>query len=400
MRLSSPLHTTGRCNKRSVSERAQTSSRDRPRIRVCFVVGVLGRGGAERQLVYWLRTLRDQAVETRVLSLSQGQPFQREIEDLGVPVEWVGANPSRVARLAAIVAALRRQPADVVQSTHFYTNLYAAVAAAITGARSIGAIRGDVLEALRANSPFGLAGLFLPNYLVVNSPPARQDAVDRGRSPTHVLLVRNVVDGSRFGFRAYRGAAAGPEGLRLLFIGRLTHEKRADRFLRLVERTSREFAGWNVEARIVGDGPERAVLEDLRSTLQLDPSKVQFMGEMQDMAPLYAWADLLVLTSDHEGSPNVILEAMSCGLPVIATAVGGVPDLLCFGGGLMARPQSEDALFAVVAKLATDAQLAELLAAAGTRYVARNHSVESLSPQLDTIYRMVVAGRTPRRASS
>jgi glycosyltransferase involved in cell wall biosynthesis len=212
-----------------------------------------------------------------------------------------------------------------------------------------------------------------------------------------VLLVRNVVDTSRFGYGENRTVARTPGSLRLLFVGRLTDEKRADRFLRLAERTCREFAGKRVEARIVGDGPERAVLEDLRSTLMIDPGRVQFIGEIGDMAPLYAWADLLVLTSDHEGSPNVVLEAMASGLPVVATAVGGVPDLLCCGGGLMARPESEDALFAAVMKLATDTRLAERLSLEGTRYVARNHSLDSLGSQLDMMYKTVVGERTSRQ---
>jgi glycosyltransferase involved in cell wall biosynthesis len=375
-----------------------SSSSDGP-LKVCFIVGTLGRGGAERQLVYMLRALRSHAVDTRVLCLTRGEPIQSEIENLGVSVEWVGANPSQPVRLAAIVGALRREHADVVQSTHFYANAYAAVTAVLTGARSVGAVRGDVLEGLKANPLAGWADLRLPEFLVVNSRPARDAALERRRSAARVFLVPNAVDSSRFGSRAHRRPAAASGELRLLFAGRLTEEKRADRFLRLVERAGRELPNRRVEARLIGDGPDRAGLEALRSSLRLDPSRVQFVGEVSDVSPEYYWADVLVLCSDHEGTPNVLLEAMASGLPVVATAVGGVPDLLCHGGGLMVRPQSDEALLAAVLKLANDPRLAESLAEEGARYVAHNHSLDSLGRRLDAVYKTAMGQGTSCRVS-
>jgi glycosyltransferase involved in cell wall biosynthesis len=365
------------------------SSYDSRTIKVCFVVGTMARGGAERQLAHMLGSFRDHRVDARVMCLTKGEALQREIEECGISVEWVGADPSHAARLETIVSSLRHEPADIVQSAHFYTNLYAAVAATFTGARSIGAVRNDVISELRSNLPFGLADLLLPHYLVVNSALACQRAVKLGRSPKRVLLVRNAVDASRFQSSERPGAGPPSESLRLLFVGRLIPQKRADRFLRLVSAVARVLPGRRVEARIVGDGPYRAALENVRDELHLDPDQVQFVGAMDDVAPLYAWADVLVLTSDYEGTPNVVLEAMASELPVVATAVGGVPDLLCRGGGLMVRPESEDELCNAVARLATDARFAKRLTAEGNRYVAHNHSLDSLWRQLDLTYRTV-----------
>lgn len=380
--------------------RVAHSPADRGYLRLCFVAGTLGRGGAERQLVYMLEALRGHAVEPRVLCLTQGEPYQREIESLEVPVEWIGANPSRLARMVAIIRSLEREPAEVVQSAHFYTNLYASVAGRLTGARSIGAVRNDLLSELRDDRTVGIAHLLLPSYLVANSRLAQQRAVALGRSSARVFLIRNAVDTSHFCLRESRSAVPAPDCLRLLFVGRLTGQKRADRFLRLVERLSREFSDRCVEARLVGDGADRTILENLRSTLRLDPRRVQFVGELADTSALFSWADVLVLPSDHEGTPNVILEAMAIGLPVVATAVGGVTDLLCHGGGLMVRPGSDEAIYAAVKKLMTDARLADCLVQEGARYVARNHSLDGLASQLDTLYETVMEQRTPRQAKS
>jgi glycosyltransferase involved in cell wall biosynthesis len=358
-------------------------------MRLCFIVGTLGRGGAERQLLYMLRALKKTGIQIRVLSLTAGETYEQDIQDLGIGVECVGGNPSRLARLAAIVTAVRREPADIIQSTHFYTNHYAAVAARFIGATSVGAVRGNLREALRGSRPFGLVGLLMPDYLVVNSRPALQDALKRGRSPERVVLLTNVVDTNRFS-PGDQFKSPATDRLRLLFVGRLTGEKRADRFLRLVHGITQVLPGQVVEAKIAGDGPDRPMLEALRSSLQLDPDRVRFIGEAQDTAPLYHWADMLVLTSDHEGTPNVILEAMACRLPVVAAAVGGVPDLLRHGGGLAVRPEDEKAFAEAVLRLHRNRELAESLAVEGSRYVAHNHSLDSLGARLTSIYDTII----------
>lgn len=368
------------------------------RIKVCFVVGTLGRGGAERQLIYMLGALKSRPVDIRVLCLTRGEALEAEIKDLGVSVEWVGSSPSRARRLVSIVRSLRREPADIVQSAHFYTNIYAATAATLTGSRSIGAIRNDVLSELRGNPLIGFADLLWPGHLVVNSRLAQRRAVERGRSPDRVLLVSNAVDSLRFGTDRHGGAFRNPDRLHLLLVGRLTRQKRVDLFLRLIDKADCGLDGQRVEARIVGDGEDRASLEALSSTLGLDPRRVLFTGQVEDTAPFYSWADILVLTSDHEGTPNVVLEAMASGLPVLATAVGGVPDLLCHGGGLMVRPGSLDALFTTLAQMVGDVGLVERLAREGRQYVARNHSLDSLRSQLSEVYEVVMArGRSSTR---
>lgn len=100
-----------------------------------------------------------------------------------------------------------------------------------------------------------------------------------------------------------------------------------------------------------------------------------------------------MLTSDQEGTPNVLLEAMAAGLPVVATAAGGVPNLLCRGGGLMVAPTHEDRLFDAVRRLDRDPGLQRDLVDAGTRYVERNHSLESLAAELHTLYHTIMDGR-------
>ncbi len=97
--------------------------RDLEDLRVAFIVGTLGQGGAERQLYYILEALRASGARPRVLCLTHGEFWEDRIRALGVDVRWVGMSSSRLARLRAIVLDIRREPVAVIQSQHFYTNV-------------------------------------------------------------------------------------------------------------------------------------------------------------------------------------------------------------------------------------------------------------------------------------
>lgn len=349
------------------------------------MAGTLGRGGAERQLLYSLSSLKNSSVTTRVLCLTNSEPLEDGIRNLGVPVSWVGSSPSHLLRLAKVVQSVRHQPADIVQAVHFYTNIYVALAARICGATSIGAIRSDLASELIGSRATGQAQLRLPHYLIANSRLARERALAMGRSPERVLLVENAVNREEFPYQQSSHRPTSRE-VRMLFVGRLVSEKRCDRFLRLASALGRSLQDRRIEARIVGNGPQMGALRLLHRGLGLSSSDVQFLGEVEDMGPAYRWADFLVLTSDHEGTPNVVLEAMSCGVPVISTAVGGVPDLLGSGRGLLVLPDDEATLADAASRLAQDAGLREQLSVRAHDYVTSHYSLETLRARLESVY--------------
>ena len=121
-------------------------------LRICFLAGTLGQGGAERQLYYMLEELQQAGLRVTLLCLTQGEFWERRITELGVRCVWVGQKQSRLWRLFRIFQELRQERPDIVQSQHFYTNLYAAVAGRILGLPTIGAIRSDVFGEVRDNA--------------------------------------------------------------------------------------------------------------------------------------------------------------------------------------------------------------------------------------------------------
>lgn len=361
---------------------------DKDKLRICFLAGTLGRGGAERQLVYMLRALKGAGVSTRVLCLTEGEAFESEIKSLGVPVDCVGAFGWRPMRLYKIVRALREKPADILQSVHFYTNLYTAVAARILRIGGIGAIRNDLVSELNEKGSLSWGQLKAPGHLIANSAIAQQRAIGHGISPERIALVRNAVDAPCFKVekRSEQGRA-----IRILFVGRLVEQKRPDRFLRAAARVIQKLPAQPIRFVVAGDGPLRSELEALALKLNLGRDQLEFTGELADVGAVYDQADLLVLTSDWEGTPNVLLEAMARSIPIVATRAGGVPEIIGQDRGLMVEPDDEDNLTAAIERLVVDSNLRLELGRNGQEYVARDHSLGALKMTLLSIYEKVLS---------
>ena len=356
---------------------------DPSKIKVCFVAGTLGQGGAERQLFYMLQALRHSGAAVRLLCLTQGEFWESKIQALGVPVTWVGQDSSRLARLRRIARELRADPPDIVQSAHFYTNLYAALAARWLGLKEIGAVRNDALSEVKANGRLlGRLSLRLPRVLAPNSHAGLRNAAKLGVPESRCHFLPNVVDTGRFVpvDRSQRDA------LTLLAVGRLVPQKRMDRFLRLLAAV-RGASPIPVHGIIAGTGELRKSLMAQARELGLLPDGIEFLGGVSDLVPVYQRSDLFVLTSDWEGTPNVVLEASACGLPVVATRSGGTVEVVRAGEtGLLFDAADEDGMSRELVNLTGEVKRRFVMGAAARQFVETNHSVRRLPEFLAALY--------------
>ena len=359
-------------------------------MKVCFLVGTLARGGAERQLIFMLKALREEGVEARLLCLTEGEAHEREIRELGIEPEWVGSNHNRLLRLRRIIGSLRTKPADIVQSSHFYTNIYAAAAGKFTGAASIGAVRSDLKSEIAADRVFSRWQIKLPDHLIANSELSVNRAVAFGVGPQRIDCVRNVVNVSQRNGSVSRRDEK--DSVTVLFVGRLSREKRPEWFIELASELRARRTDMKKHFRIAGDGPLRPELERMVRDRGLC-EVVHFLGEQRDMSETYADADLLVLTSRYEGTPNVLLEAMAHGLPVVATKVGGVPEIVTDKCGVLVDPHSLPDMVEAVRRLSDEPQTRKEMGKAGQAYVEKNHSQSSLGGRLTGIYQKLLEAK-------
>jgi glycosyltransferase involved in cell wall biosynthesis len=176
----------------------------------------------------------------------------------------------------------------------------------------------------------------------------------------------------------------------LLIAARLSKEKDHSTLLRAVADL-RDRHGETPRLIILGDGPERSHIEAAIASLRL-ASQVILPGWLPS-EPYYGIADVAVLSSLSEGSPNAILEAIGAGVPVVATAVGGIPEIVADGESALLVPAADaarlcEALHAVV----SSPDLAQRLAARGRELARANHSPQARVQAICDVYRTVLAG--------
>ncbi len=191
---------------------------------------------------------------------------------------------------------------------------------------------------------------------------------------------------------ALRREAGIPERAPLVgMVGRLVPIKDAPTFLRAA-RIVRETRD-DVRFALVGDGEERAALEALCREMGLE-SRVTFFGWRRDLAAVYGDLDVVVNASRNEGTPVALIEALAAARPVVATRVGGTPDLL--GGGERGRlvaPGEPEELARAVLETLTGSEAARRRAQAGREHVLTRHSSDRLVGDVDALYRELRAAK-------
>jgi glycosyltransferase involved in cell wall biosynthesis len=142
---------------------------------------------------------------------------------------------------------------------------------------------------------------------------------------------------------------------------------------------------------IAGEGEQREALARQIERLGLQ-GRVRLLGHCEQAAPFLAALDVLALPSFHEGFPNAVLEAMAAGLPVVASAVGGVPEQVLDGQtGLLVPPGDDAALARALARLFSDPPWAARLGCAGRDRVARQFTLQAMASRTEALYASLLA---------
>jgi len=354
------------------------------------VAGTLGLGGAEKQLYYMLKVLTENKVACRVLCLTKGEEYEKRIEKLGVSIIHVGEYSSRLLRLARIIREVYRWRPTILQSSHSYTNLYAFVAGKITKCIAIGAVRTHGLEEFPGF--MGKLGLILGRVFIGNSRQAL-DTLAAAKVKANLILVNNAIDCDLFQPRSCLEQNY-DQPIKLLAVGRLVQQKRHDILLKVVAQL--RSSGTSFHLVILGEGPLKNTLNCQAKDLGIE-NFVTFQGSVQNVIPYYHDSDLLLMTSDYEGSPNVILEAMACGLPVVTTKAGGATELVVDNetGFLIECGNILDFVNNVLL-LVYDHNLRNKMGRKARARALRSHCLDNLFDSLYEVYLDLVSSRQTR----
>jgi len=353
-------------------------------IRVGLVIGQLSTGGAEGQLRLLCQGFDRFAVQPVVYCLStQTEPYRGLLERAGIPVRVIAGG--RAGRALQLRRALAGDRIDLVHAWLFIANAYAWAAglgrrvALVTSARNCKR-QGRWLDAINRRA------FRASDAIIVNSNEVlRYIEREYQAPPERITVIPNAIDLERF---HPRPRAVGSKCV--IMVGRLVAQKNPLLFVAAAAALRARLP----DARfvLVGDGPLRGQVQAAVRAAGLDDSFV-LAGERGDVHELLGQADLFWLTSDWEGLPNAVIEALACGLPVVATDVGGTAELVREGQeGFLIAPGDCDALVARSVSILTDpAAQARLRAAARAR--AERFGVEQMVRATQALYEQALSGR-------
>ena len=367
--------------------------------RVAFVIGELGKGGAEYQLHELLRCLDRERFTPHVFALASGGFWAEPIRRLGVPVtEFPYRRSTDLQRLVGLRRALRAFAPTILHTTLWSGNCYGRLAATGLGIPVVITAERNVIRRPRWQVVLERVLDRVTDAYVVNCAAITTELTERGgidRAKVHVIP--NGIDLARLppftrDRRAARSAAGFDPDRRLVAqVGRLSAQKDYPTFLRAAATVA--AAEPDVDFLVVGDGELRGELEALATSLGIG-DRVRFTGQRDDVPALLGGVDVLALTSLFEGLPNVVIEAMATGAVAVATDVGGCRELIVpEETGLLVSPGDPVGVATAVRQVLRDPALAYRLAIAARRHVEDELAVEAMARRTMARYEALLGAR-------
>jgi len=357
-------------------------------IRIAVLLQDLEFGGTQRYAIHLLRFMDRKVLSPELWVLRKGDDMVPTASETGVRIvhlsrsSWV--SPWALTRLAWKL--LRHRP-DVLYTLTVVPNIWGRIFGRITGVPVIISGYRSLFPKQHERWLWRLA-----NRIICNAETLKDVMVKRfSVNPDRITVIPNAVDPAAFQ-PSQKGKAPEPT---VLSVGRLVKDKDP---LNLIE-------GFGIVAekvpnalfRIIGNGPLKAEVEARIKALSLG-SRIELLPGTSNLVPHLAGAWVFTLASAMEASPNVILEAMSMGLPVVATRVGGIPELVQDGKtGILVKPGDPEDLAAALLTVLTDESRRQAMGMSARKRVLENHSLERMVRRTEQVIMEAVQEASTKR---
>lgn len=376
---------------------AETADHEgKDRIRVCHVSLTLCTGGLERLLVDFARFHDRDNVEPEFLALGEvGQPAD-DIRELGRPVHRIDSTAmGKLKLIRELTSFFQHGDFKVVHTHNAFPHLYASIAARLAGVPVVIHTRHGRRfgETWKERIHFSIGGRLCDRVVAVSDDTADL-CVQRGTFDSRkVIRIWNGVDLARFNYR--RVNQNRPVAIT---VARLSAEKDIATMLRATAIVVKHEPTFRLV--IVGDGPERANLHELTTRLGIEDS-VEFLGERSDVPELLSQAAFFVCSSLTEGVSLTLLEAMATELPVVATNVGGNPEVVVDGDtGLLVPSGDPECLAESMFSLLETPGSWDAFGSAGRARVEEHFCIRSMVAQYEDLYMQLLARKVQNVAVS
>lgn len=373
-------------------------------IRVLHIVPAFHGGGGEQVAIHILRNLDRSRFEPMGISLFDrlGAEGERLVENDGIDVSYLGKRLGPDPRMTwRIHETLKRREPDVVH-THLGCLRYA-LPALVALRNSVCAVHTVHNVAQREVSRVDQRLYRFAFKRLGVTPVAIADAVHKSIEDVyqfHAPLIRNGIPVSQYeGTEEMRMKwreehRIAPDEIVFVNVARLSPQKNQRILLNAFARVGSKHS--QVRCLMVGSGPLESELRLQAEALNLQ-DKVRFLGQRDDIREILAASDIGVLSSDWEGNPLSVMEIMGAGKPMIATAVGGVPELVLPGTGYLVNCGDVVAFADAMERLACDADLRRKMGAAGAELAKREFSASAMARQYENLYEAQLRKRVTSR---
>lgn len=367
------------------------------RVRVLQLMKVLNRGGAEVLMLHLCRRMSSMGYDFDVAYFASDlDDLVPDFEECGASVVCLDASTQAAMfrRLPRLVRLIRERQPDLVHCHLPLPGVVGRIAGRLTGTPVVYTEHAPV-DRYHPLTRFAHESTWRLQDQVI----ACSDAVGRSFTPrmtgVPVEVIQNGIDTERLRFdeaarSEVRNALGIPDDAFVLgHVAVFRQEKRLDLWLELATRVLHEAP--DTHFLLVGGGPLDEEVRDQWTTIAR-PDRIHLPGMKADVAPYLSAMDAYLMTSDFEGLPIALLEALSVGLPVVSTAAGGVPEVITAETGIVVDCGDVEALRSAVLTLVNDRDRAEAMGRRGRAAVIDGFSLTRMMSDLDRVYRRVLGG--------
>jgi glycosyltransferase involved in cell wall biosynthesis len=364
---------------------------------VFLMANGLEMGGTEKHLVQVATALKGGQFRVRLGCIQRRGYFAETLR-----TEWDiaefrlgGSFFSRMALNSALALArhLNAHGVRVAHSFSFYSNLLMIPVARMSGVPIvIGSHRqlGDLLTQVQFDAQN--AFLQLCDRIVCNSRAAAERLATWGLAPNRMVVIPNAVSPEIFRVGHTRSQVPSANVVKVGMIARMSAAGKNHALLLRAAAHLRSKSR-NIQFFLVGDGPHRPQLESMSQKMGLT-SQVTFLGECRDLGVLLANLDISVLASSSESSPNAITESMAAALPVVATRVGGIPELISNGETGLLVPVDDDVRLAnAIEYLAENPEVCVRMGRNALEFAVQHFRLGHVSNLYERLYMDLLDGR-------
>lgn len=370
---------------------------------VAFLIDSLGMGGAERMMIPILKQLRGEEFEPRVavFKVREGNPIAKDLQALGIAVDYFPIAYLRdIGAVFRLVKYFKQTGADLVHAQLELADTLGNFASKLAGLPSVSTLHTMDSQSMslktwaRETVELWSLRLFCDRVISVAEEARKFHLKTSGAPEKQNITIYNGIDLSRFthldGVRdALRRELSIPLDAEVLTTLAVLRELKGIQFM-IQSMPAVLSARPNAYYLVVGDGSHRAVLVEEARRAGVE-NRVVFAGMRSDVPHILAASDIFVLPTLTEALPTVLAEAMACRLPIVASAVGGIPEMVTDGeNGRLVQPARPDELFHACVELLSNPALRQRMSQRGWEIVNEKFNVEGQVEQLKDLYRSLI----------